>query len=200
MEDKTQQYEEIIEPSMQHISVHATAMGIPFITVFQVNDDHFILSHNIGEDAHNEMKQNVQWWTDYLDGKYDNETIVTEEDMKRANTAISNIIEYVQGKGFKALVAPEDEYSTWKRLRIWKVVGRDRVHVDWHVSIVNMARSKWRIWQYLADCNMQKVDEAIEKGPPPIITEEQEVSELSNDAIMEVATGALRRPDEVKKQ
>jgi hypothetical protein len=91
MEDKTQQYKDIIEPLMYYASAYATSLDIPFIAVFQLNNDHFVLSHNVGKNAHKEMQQNIEWWTDYLDGKYDNKAIITDEDMQKANETVKEI-------------------------------------------------------------------------------------------------------------
>src|ERR1700738_2865240 len=172
MDNKTKVYKASIEDFMTRVGNIATASDIPFISVFQLNDDYFVLSHNVGENAHKEMQQNVEWWTDYLDGKYDNKTIITDEDMQKANETVKEIAQYVESKGFHCTIDPLTEIETIKRLRIFKMVDKDRVHCDVAFSVGGLLMDSGKIWQFVVDGAMQKVDEAIEKGPPPLTAQE----------------------------
>jgi hypothetical protein len=90
----------------------------------------------------------------------------TNEDMQKANATIARIIEYVQGKGFKAIVDPQDEYSTVKRLRLFKMAEGRQVYSDLTISVEALLVGNDNIWQYGVNGAMSRVDEAIEKGPP----------------------------------
>lgn len=118
---------------------------------------------------------------------------ITIEDMRKADETIEKIIAYVEGQGFKAVVDPSSKIEIARRLRIWKMSGVNTVHVDVALSVASLATTY--DWQYMAHRCMKKIDEAIEKGPPPLTAQElaRKILDIADKAYEHESVGGVRR-------
>lgn len=88
---------------------------------------------------------------------------VTEEDQQKCNAVLTQIKQYVEGKGFRFVVDSLTEIETYRKVRIYKVVsGFNQVDVDVRISVIDAGWGDLG-WQKYADRWMQQIDTQIKK-------------------------------------